>query len=39
MFADFDDRLSKGAIENLLLIAYKENYEIVEGRYFSIFKS
>lgn len=31
MFVDFDDRLSKGTIKNLLSIAYKENYEIVEG--------
>lgn len=33
MFVDSDDKLSNGAIENLLSIAYKENYEIVEGRY------
>lgn len=33
MFVDSDDRLSKNAIENLLSVAYKGNYEIVEGRY------
>lgn len=33
MFVDSDDRLSNGAIENLLSVAYKENYEVVEGRY------
>lgn len=33
MFVDSDDRLAENAIENLLSVAYKENYEIVEGRY------
>lgn len=33
MFVDSDDRLSNGAIENLLSVAYKEDYEIVEGKY------
>lgn len=33
MFVDSDDRLAENVIENLLSIAYKENYEIVEGRY------
>ena len=33
MFVDSDDRLAKNAIENLLSVAYKENCEIVEGRY------
>lgn len=33
MFVDSDDRLAENAIENLLSVAYKENFEIVEGRY------
>lgn len=33
MFVDSDDRLAENAIENLLSVAYKESYEIVEGRY------
>ncbi|MBM6727560.1 hypothetical protein [Megamonas funiformis] len=33
MFVDSDARLAENAIENLLSVAYKENYEIVEGRY------
>lgn len=33
MFVDSDDRLFQNAIEDLLLVAYKENYKIIEGKY------
>lgn len=30
MFIDSDDRLSENVIESLLLLAYNENYKIIE---------
>lgn len=33
MFVDSDDRLAENAIENLLLVAYRNKCDIVEGRY------